>query len=108
MSAYRLETAEDLANGYYDPHRYENYAFTASPYFKVSENVGLSLSTAVGAQRDSTSPSFHLGGTATGEATFGIYQAWVLKVDGSALMNQRLASGAFRGLSGGVVLVRRF
>jgi tetratricopeptide (TPR) repeat protein len=108
VSAYRLETAEDLANGYYDPHRYEYYAFTASPYFKVSENVGLSLSTAVGAQRDSTSPSFHLGGTATADATFGIYRAWALKVTGSALMNQRLASGAYQGVSGSVVLVRRF
>ncbi len=108
VSAYRLETAEDLPNGYYDPQRYEHYAFTALPYFKLGENVGLSLSTAVGAQRDSTSPSFHVGGTATAEATFGIYAAWVLKINGSALMNQRLASGAFRGVSGSVVLVRRF
>jgi predicted Zn-dependent protease len=108
VSAYRLETDQDLPNGYYDPRRYEHYAFTAYPYFKVSENVGLSLSTAIGAQRDSLSPSFHFGGTVGGEATFGIYRPWVLKVNGSASMNRRLESGAFRGFGGSIVLVRRF
>ena len=108
MSAYRLETERDLANGYYDPRRYEHYAVTAYPYFKVTENVGLSLSTSVGAQRDAQSPAFRFGGTVGAEATFGIYQPWVLKINTSASMNQRLESGAFRGLSGGLVLVRRF
>jgi tetratricopeptide (TPR) repeat protein len=108
LSAYRLETARDLSDGYYAPRRYEHYAFTAYPYFKVSENVGVSLSTALGAQRDSLSRSFRFGGTMSGEATFGIYEPWLLKINGSASMNRRLESGAFRGVSGGVVLVRRF
>jgi cytochrome c-type biogenesis protein CcmH/NrfG len=108
MSAYRLETRFDLADGYYDPKRYEHYGFTAFPYFKFSENVGLSLSSALGVQRDSRSPQFRFGGTMSGEATFGIYEPWVLKINGSASLNRRLESGAFRGLSGGVVLVRRF
>jgi predicted Zn-dependent protease len=108
LSAYGLSTSLDLPNGYYDPRRYEHYAVTAFPYFKLSENVGVSLSTALGAQRDSTSPAFHFGGTVSGEATFGIYEPWVLKVNGSASLNQRLDSGAFRGLSGGIALVRRF
>ena len=108
VSAYRLETERDLPNGYYDPRRYEHYAFTAYPYFKMSEDIGLSLSTAMGAQRDSLSPSFHFGGTVSGEATFGIYQPWMLAINGSGSMNRRLESGAFRGLSGSIVLVRRF
>jgi hypothetical protein len=66
------------------------------------------MSTALGPQRDSYSPSFRFGGTVSGEATFGIYEPWVLKINASASMNRRLESGAFRGLSGGVVLVRRF
>jgi hypothetical protein len=107
-SAYQLETAYDFTHGYYDPRRYEHYAFTAYPYFKVSENIGVSLTTALGVQRDWPSPSFRFGGTASGEATFGIYEPWVLKINGSASMNRRLESGAFRGFSGGVVLVRRF
>ncbi len=108
LSAYRLETEQDLAHGYYDPQRYEHYALTAFPYFKFTENIGLSMSTAVGPQRDSYSPAFRFGGTISGEATFGIYEPWVLKVNGSASMNRRLESGAFRGLGGGIVLVRRF
>ena len=42
------------------------------------------------------------------EATFGIYREWVLKVQGGATNNRRVDSGAFRGTSGGVVLLRRF
>jgi tetratricopeptide (TPR) repeat protein len=108
VSAYQLETDHDLANGYYDPKRYEFYAVTLAPYFKFSENVGFGMWAAAGPQRDSYSPSFEFGGTVSGEATFGIYEPWAIKVTGSASMNRRLESGAFRGVSGGVVLVRRF
>lgn len=108
-SFYRLSTQEDLANGYYDPRRYEHVAATAFPYFKISENVGLSLSAAVGVQRDyERAAAFQFGGSISGEATFGIYQPWMLKVSGSASRNRRLESGAFTGMNGGVALVRRF
>ena len=107
VSAYRLETSRDLNNGYYDPRRYEYYALTALPYFKVSENVGVSLTMAGGVQRDTTS-SFQFGGTIGGEATFGIYAPWLFKINGSGTMNQRLESGGFRGFGAGVALVRRF
>jgi len=108
MSAYRLETDRDLANGYYDPRRYEQYALTVFPYFKIKDNIGVSLSSALGAQRESPTASFAFGGTVGAEATFGIYEPWVLKFNGNVSMNQRLASGAFRGLSVGAVLIRRF
>ena len=74
----------------------------------MSENLGRAFSTALGAQRDAQSQAFRFGGTVGAEATFGIYQPGVLKINTSASMNQRLESGAFCGLSGGVVLVRRF
>jgi tetratricopeptide (TPR) repeat protein len=109
LSAYRLETARNLDNGYYDPRRYEHYAITAFPYFKLHENVGLAVSLAGGVQRDRTfSSSFHFGGTISGEATFGIYSPWFLKVHSSATTNLRLDSGAFRGFGAGIALVRRF
>lgn len=107
-SAYRLETTQDLDHGYYDPQRYEYYAATAYPYFKVRENIGLAMTIAVGGQRDNTSRSFHLGGNVSGEATFGIYRPWVLKINSSATLNGRLDSGAFRGFGAGAALVRRF
>ena len=108
VSAYRLETTHDFSNGYYDPRRYEFYAVNAYPYFKLHEDIGLALTIAAGAQRDTTSQSFDFGGTVAGEAAFGIYAPWLLKVNGSATINGRLESGAFRGYSGGVALIRRF
>jgi len=108
VSAYRLETTSDLANGYYDPRRYEYYAAAIYPYVKVRESIGLSLSLSAGAQRDSTSPAFHFGGTVAGEATFGIYHPWAVTVTSSATLNRRLETGAFRGFGAGMALIRRF
>jgi tetratricopeptide (TPR) repeat protein len=99
---------EDLEDGYYDPSRYEYYALVLSPYWKASENVGVAITAGLGAQRERLAPSFRFGGNASVEATFGIYREWLLKVNGSTTANRRLESGAFRGYSGGAVLVRRF
>jgi len=107
-TAYRLETTRDLDHGYYDPRYYEYYAAGIYPYIKVRENVGLALTAALGVQRDNTEPSFHFGGNVSGEATFGIYRPWVVKVNGSATLNGRLESGAFRAFGIGAALVRRF
>jgi tetratricopeptide (TPR) repeat protein len=104
----QLGTTTNFDNGYYDPGRYEYYAGTAYPYWKIRESIGLGLSLALGAQRDDLSPSFRFGGNATGEATFGIYRPWVLKVSGGGIFNQRLGSGAFHGYGAGVSLIRRF
>lgn len=107
-SAYRLSTSHDFDHGYYDPRRYEYYAATIYPYLKVRENVGVGISAGLGIQRDNTSPSFHFGGNVGAEATFGIYQPWVVKLNGSATLNGRLDSGAFHGFGAGAALVRRF
>ena len=107
-SAYRLTTSHDFDHGYYDPRRYEYYAATIYPYLKVRENVGVGISAGLGVQRDNTSPSFHFGGNVGAEATFGIYQPWVVKLNGSATLNGRLDSGAFHGFGAGAALVRRF
>ena len=107
-SAYRLETTQDLDHGYYDPRAYEYYAATMDPYFKIGENVGLAVAASLGLQRDSTTPSFRLGGNVSGEATFGIYRPWVVKLNGAATLNGRLDSGAFRAFTVAAALVRRF
>jgi Tfp pilus assembly protein PilF len=108
VSAYRLQTDRDLDNGYYDPKRYESYAAVAYPYFKFSDNIGLGMTASVGGQRDETFSAFRPGGSVTAEATFGVYQPWVLKVISSATINRRLETGAFQGFGGSVVLFRRF
>jgi tetratricopeptide (TPR) repeat protein len=106
-SAYVLGTSRNLPSGYYQPSRYENYALVAYPYFKIAENVGIGMSLAAGEQRERDRP-FRFGGTASIEATVGIYRPWVLKISGAATNNQRVDSGAFSGYSGSVTLVRRF
>ena len=79
-----------------------------APYWKISENVGINVSAGLGGQRDDASTAFRFGGNASAEATFGIYERWLLKVHGSTTTNRRLESGAFRGYSSGLVLLRRF
>lgn len=104
----QFRATRNLGNGYYDPHLYESYAVTAFPYWKISENTGLAVSLAIGAQRDDAWRSLRLGGDAAAEATFGIFETWMLKVNGAITLNERTESGAFRAYGAGVVLVRRF
>ncbi|HTG99315.1 MAG TPA: tetratricopeptide repeat protein [Vicinamibacterales bacterium] len=103
-----LSTRTNYDNGYYDPSRYQYYGFTAYPYWKMRENVGLGMSLGLGAQRDDFSPAFRPGGNASAEATFGIFKPWALKVSGGGIFNQRLGSGAFGGYSASVSVIRKF
>ena len=105
---HQFGARQNLDHGYYDPRRYEYYALVASPYWKVSENIGVGASAGLGGQRDDSDSRFRVGSNASAEASFGIYGRWLLKVHGSTTNNRRLDSGAFRGVSGGIVLLRRF
>jgi hypothetical protein len=78
------------------------------PYWKINEDVGLGGSVALGVQRDQRPGSFRFGGNAYAEATFGIYDPWMLNIHGSVTNNRRLNTGAFRGYSVGIGLTRRF
>jgi tetratricopeptide (TPR) repeat protein len=104
----QLRTTTNFDHGYYDPRRYEYYAASAYPYFKIRESIGVGLSLALGAQRDDFSPRFRVGGNATAEATFGIYSTWALKITGGETINQRLTTGAFRGFGASASIVKRF
>jgi hypothetical protein len=106
--AHQFGASRNLDNGYYDPRRYEFYSVVVSPYWKLSDNVGVGASAGLGSQRDDASSTFRFGGNASVEATFGIYERWLLKVHGSTTTNRRLESGAFRGNSSGIVQLRRF
>jgi hypothetical protein len=106
-SAHRLRASRDLPNGYYDPRLYESYAAVAYPYWKISENVGVGASLALGAQREWAKP-FGLGGDATVAAHVGIYREWALNLGAGITNNRRVESGAYRGVNGSLVLIRRF
>ena len=105
---HQFGARHDFDHGYYDPRRYEYYSVVVSPYWKASERVGVAVSIGIGAQRDDAAREFRPGSNASAEATFGIYDRWVLKLHGSVTDNRRLESGAFRGYSAGAVLLRRF
>jgi tetratricopeptide (TPR) repeat protein len=105
---HQFGARHDLDHGYYDPRLYESYAVVLTPYWKASENIGVGVTAGLGAQRDDRATGFRPGGNASVEASFGIYGRWLLTVHGAATSNRRLDSGAFRGYSGGVVLLRRF
>lgn len=108
VTVSQLRTATNYDYGYYDPALNEFYAVTAFPYWKVRESIGVGASLAMGVQRDDFSPSFRPGGHAAVEATFGIYSSWALRVTAAGTLNQRLGSGAFRGHTTGVTLIKRF
>jgi len=80
----------------------------AAPYWKASENIGVAIFAGMGPQRDDASRGFTLGMNSSVEAAFGIYRDWLLKINGSVTNNRRMDSGAFRGTSFGIVLLRRF
>jgi hypothetical protein len=61
-----------------------------------------------GAQRDAITPSFQFWRHDQRRGDVWDLCPWLLKVNGSATMNQRLESGGFRGFGGSVALVRRF
>jgi tetratricopeptide (TPR) repeat protein len=105
---HQFGARHDFDHGYYDPALYESYSVVVMPYWKASENVGFAFSAGLGGQRDDRARGFRPGGNASVEASFGIYERWLLKVHGAASSNRRLDSGAFRGYSGGVVVLRRF
>lgn len=105
---HQFGARQNLDNGYYDPRRYEYYSVVFSPYWKASENIGIGVSAGLGGQRDDSTRAFRLGSNASVEGTFGIYRRWMLKAHASTTNNQRLDSGAFRGVGGGLTLLRRF
>jgi len=107
-SAYQMRTLLDLANGYYDPARYEFYAVTLFPYFKLGTNDGVGFTIAFGEQRATPHSTFQFGGNASIDAAFGIYRSWMIRVQGAATVNQRLETGAYRGVRATFALTRRF
>ncbi|KGI79080.1 hypothetical protein [Oleiagrimonas soli] len=94
-------------NGYYSPDRYRRYAFTASSYISISDEVGLSLSTALGQQRDETFSQWKRAFDISGALTVGIFTHWQLV--GRAGYSQRLNQfGRYIGSNVGLELRYRF
>ena len=105
----RLGTTTNFDNGYYDPQAVRVLRRQRLSHTGRSAKASVSGCRSPWARSATTSaPASGSEGNATGEATFGIYHPWALKVTGGAIFNQRLGSGAFRGYGAGVSVIRRF
>ncbi|HEY0659766.1 MAG TPA: tetratricopeptide repeat protein [Lysobacter sp.] len=94
-------------NGYYSPDRYVRVAPLVSSYISFSQDAGLFLQAAVGAQRDETFDGWKRAVDLSAELTLGVYSRWQLV--GRAGYSQRLNQfGQYEGTSVGLELRYRF
>ena len=107
VALQHLAYDDNPGNGYYAPDNYRRYAVTASSYFGVTDDVGLSVQAGLGRQRDETFTSWRRANDLAVAMVFGIYSPWQLTV--SAAYSERVqTTGAYDGRSWGVTLMRRF
>lgn len=108
LSAWWFGFDEDFHNGYYAPELYQRYMVSGFSYWKINDNNGVSFIVSLGVQKDNAMDHFRFGADASFEGTFGIYRDWMFKIKGAATNNMRQATGAFRALTIGAALTRRF
>lgn len=99
--------SDDPGNGYYSPDRYVRIAPLVSSYISFSQDAGLFLQAAVGAQRDETFDNWKRAVDVSAELTLGVFSRWQLV--GRAGYSQRLNQfGQYEGTSVGLQLRYRF
>ncbi len=107
LQAEAQHDTRNTARGYYSPNRYQRYAATASSYIPLGEEAGLSLSAALGKQKDETFTSWKRAFDISGALTVGIFTHWQLVAH--AAYSQRLNQfGHYQGTSVGLNLRYRF
>jgi tetratricopeptide (TPR) repeat protein len=108
INVWRFGFDKDPHNGYYAPTLYQRYTVASFLYWKINDNNGLSITGSVGVHKDETMNGFRMTYDASFEGTFGIYQYWMLKINGGITHNLRKESSAFRAYTLGVSLTKRF
>jgi len=108
VNAWWFGFDEDFNNGYYSPELYQRYMVSGFSYWKINDDNGVSFILSLGIQKDDTMDHFRFGADASVEGTFGLYRDWMFKIKGAATNNMRQATGAFRALTIGAALTRRF
>jgi tetratricopeptide (TPR) repeat protein len=99
--------SESPGNGYYSPDRYQRIAPTLNAYFKLSEEAGLTVSAAVGVQRDETFDDWKRASDVSLMLTVGILTHWQLV--GSVGYSERINEfGRYDGTNAGLTLCYRF
>jgi len=94
-------------HGYYAPENYRRVALTGNSYFKFSDNTGLTISLALGAQKDERTNGWKSAHDISLDYVAGIFYDWQLRLN--AGYSQRYQGvGAFDAKLIGVSLERRF
>jgi len=108
VNAWWFGFDEDFDHGYYAPELYQRYMVTGFSYWKINEESGVSFIVSLGVQKDNTMDNLRFGADASFEGTFGVYRDWMFNIKGAATNNIRQGTGAFRALTIGAALTRRF
>ncbi|ASQ44587.1 tetratricopeptide repeat protein [Legionella clemsonensis] len=96
-----------LGNGYYDPLNFNGYEGTIEAYYVQSENVGYSLSSGFGMQKDETFPHYYYEEDLAFQAFWGLYTDWQLRFKGGYTLRKN-PTGNYHAWSTGLILTRRF
>ncbi len=95
-------------NGYYSPSLYQSYMGVGYFYWKISDNDGLRLITALGVLKDNSMDDYKFGLDGTLQGIFGIYRNWLFEPSISVSHNLRQTSGAYRAYVGQLLITYRF
>lgn len=98
---------QDDTNGYYDPVLYQKYMVTGLWYWKINDDNGISFTTGVGINKDTTTRGFSAAYEGSVEGFFGIYKDVFLRVNLGGLHNLG-QTGAYSGWSTGAAITFRF
>lgn len=98
----------DPGNGYYAPSRYQRYAVTATGYWKIDDDNGISLSASVGPYKDDRMDGFRAGGDIAVAGYFGITRDFHLDVRLAKSHYGGGAAGGYRSRSFDINLTYRF
>ena len=101
------EPALAVGRGYYSPDGYRRIQVAARGYWRWTDDRGLALDLATGAQRDDEAGGWKSASDASAEAVFGIFSDLELRLR-AAWSDRRQASGGFDARSIGVSLEYRF
>lgn len=95
------------SGGYYSPLHFDGYEGTIEFYYAQSENIGYSVSSGFGMQKDETFPHYYYQEDIAVKIFMGIFTDWELQAKGGyTLRNNPIAN--YDCWSAGLVLTRRF
>lgn len=100
-------SVQDAGTGYYSPVLYEKYMVSGLWYLKITDDDGISFTTGVGVNKDTTMSTFKAAYEGSIEGNFGIYRDLYLRINLGGLHSLG-QTGAYTGWSTGMSITYRF